>query len=384
MSTREGIILLIVGIQVGLILLLTGCNSQTGPGAGDPAQGEAKVEEIHGDGAVQVDNPERFPLVTVERRPAADELHVTGVVAPDVQKSVQVLSLAGGRAVEIRAKLGDEVVKGEVLLVIDSPEVSQAFSDYDKFQSEEHFATQQLIRAQDLYAKGAISHLDLESAQNAEQKAQADVRAARQRISVLGADLNNPSPLVSIRAPISGSIVEQNITGGTGVRSLDNSPNLFTIADLSMVWVLCDVYENDLRRVHVGDSAEVRLSAFPDRVLTGRVGNISTVLDPSTRTAKVRLELANPGGLMRAGMFATATFRSQTEQMQPMIPTTAIIRLHDKDWVFVPLGGNRFRRQEIQTGPVSSAGLQIVLGGLGVGSKVVANALQFSSAAGME
>ena len=164
----------------------------------------------------------------------------------------------------------------------------------------------------------------------------------------MGADLNNPSPLVSIRAPISGSIVEQNVTGGTGVRSLDNSPNLFTIADLSEVWVLCDVYENDLHRVRLGDPAEVRLNAFPDRVFTGRVGNISTVLDPSTRTAKVRLELANPGGLMRTGMFATATFRSRTEQMRPMVPTTAILRLHDKDWVFVPLGGNRFRRLEVR------------------------------------
>ena len=80
---------------------------------------------------------------------------------------------------------------------------------------------------------------------------------------------------------------------------MDNSPNLFTIADLSEVWVVCDVYENDLHRVRMGDPAEVRLNAFPDRVFTGRVGNISTVLDPSTRTAKVRLELANPGGLMR-------------------------------------------------------------------------------------
>jgi cobalt-zinc-cadmium efflux system membrane fusion protein len=224
----------------------------------------------------------------------------------------------------------------------------------------------------------------LETAQNAEQKAQVDLRTAKQHIAVLGADVNSPSPLVSIRAPISGSIVEQNVTGGTGVRSMDNSPNLFTVADLSVVWVVCDVYENDLARVAMGDPAEVRLNAFSDRAFTGRVGNISAVLDPSTRTAKVRLELANPGGIMRAGMFATATFRSRTERMRLMIPTNAILRLHDKDWVFVPVGGSGFRRREVEAGPVAAGGLQIVSSGLAAGETVVANALQFASAAGME
>jgi cobalt-zinc-cadmium efflux system membrane fusion protein len=373
-----------LGILMIATAALTGCNHPTSADAGGAGPGEAQVEEIHGDGDVQVEHPEEFLLATVEQRPTLDELHVTGVVAPDVNRAVPVLSLAGGRAVDIRVKLGDEVTKGQVLLVINSPDVSQAFADYDKFQADEAFARQQLTRAQDLYDKGAIAQQDLEAAKNTELKAQVDVRTARQHIAVLGADLSNPSPLVSIRAPISGSIVEQNVTSGTGVRSLDNSPNLFTIADLSQVWVLCDVYENDLHRVHLGDSAEVRLNAFPDRALTGRVGNISTVLDPSTRTAKVRLELANPGGLMRTGMFATATFHSRTEQLRPMVPTTAIMRLHDKDWVFVPLGGKRFRRLEVQTGPVSPGGFQVILSGLAEGGKVVTNALQFASAAGME
>jgi len=364
-----------------LVCVMAGCNHPTTTDAGDP--GEVKVEEIHGEGAVQVEHPEQFRMATVEQRPIADELHVTGVVAPDVNRTVPVLSLAGGRAVDIRAKLGDEVTKGQVLLVIDSPDVSQAFSEYQKFQADEAFAQQQLARARDLYDKGAVAHQDLEAAENVEHKAQVDVRTAKQHIAVLGADLNNPSPLVSIRAPISGAIVEQNVTGGAGVRSLDNSPNLFTVADLSKVWVLCDVYENDLHRVHLGDPAEVRLVAIPERAFTGRVGNISTVLDPSTRAAKVRLELSNPDGQMRTGMFATAIFRSRTEQMRPTVPTTAIIRLHDKDWVFVPLGGKRFRRVEVQAGPVSDS-YQVIQSGVAAGGKVVANALQFSSAAGME
>jgi cobalt-zinc-cadmium efflux system membrane fusion protein len=196
--------------------------------------------------------------------------------------------------------------------------------------------------------------------------------------------VNHPSPIIAVKAPISGTIVEQNVTGGAGVRSLDNSPNLFTIADLSRVWVLCDVYENNLAQVHLGDFADVRLNAYPNKVSRGRVGNISRVLDPATRTAKVRLELDNPGRLMRIGMFATATFRSRTEQWRVVVPSTAVIRLHDKDWVFRRENSRRFLRTEIEAGPARSDGWQEVLSGLALGDKVVVNALQFASAADRE
>jgi cobalt-zinc-cadmium efflux system membrane fusion protein len=384
MLSRGQVFSFIPAIMVIPILLLTGCHRLVGRDAAEPAPGVVRVEEIHGDGLVQVDQPDQFLLSTVERRPTVDQLQVTGVVTPDVSRAVPVLSLAGGRAVDIRVKLGDQVAKDQVLLVINSPDVAQAFADYERFQADEILSGQQLARAQDLFAHGAMAKQELEASENAARKAQADLRAARQHIAILGADLDKPSPLVAIRAPISGVIVEQNVTSGAGVRSLDNSPNLFTIADLSTVWVLCDVYENDVSRVHLGDSAEVRLNAYPDHAFTGRVGNIGSVLDPTTRTAKVRLEIANSGSLMRAGMFATAVFQSSREQLRPVIPTSAIMRLHDKDWVFVPLGGKRFRRLAVQTGPVYPDGFQVVLSGLTEGSKVVTNALQFASAAGME
>jgi cobalt-zinc-cadmium efflux system membrane fusion protein len=373
-----------IGFMALSIFFLAGCNRQTSADAAGEGSKDVKLEEIHGNGVVEVEHPEQFRLAGVVERKTVDELRVTGVVTPDVSRSVPVLSLAGGRAVEIRARVGDEVRKGQVLLTIDSPDVAQAFSDYQKSLADEQMARPQLDRAQELYAKGAIAKHDLEAAENAEQKAKVDVATSKQRIAILGADASNPSPLISLRAPSSGVIVEQNVTSGTGVRSMDNSPNLFIIADLSEVWVLCDVYENDMARVHLGDSAEVRLNAFPDRALHGRVGNISQVLDPATRTAKVRLVLPNSGRLIRSGMFATATFQAQTRQMRPVAPTTAIMRLHDKDWVFTPLGGNQFRRREVQVGPATADGFQVILSGLAAGEKVVANALQFSTAAGME
>jgi len=368
-------------LGAGLLpLLMAACSGSKG--GLDPSQ--VKVEKAPDPALIEVQHPEEFRLVTAEQRRVADEVQVNGVVTPEVNRSVPVLSLAGGRAVEIRTRLGDDVKKGQVLLEIDSPDVAAAFSDYHKFQTDELLAQKQLNRSQLLYSKGAIAQKDLEAAEDTEQKARVDVQTAAQRLKVLGADISHPSPIVPVRAPISGTIVEQNTTGGTGVRSLDNSPNLFTVADLSHVWVLCDVYENMLPRVHLGDSAEVRLAAYPDRPLRARVGNISRVLDPSTRAAKVRLELDNPDRLMRAGMFVTAVFRSKQEQLRPVVPATAVLRLHDKDWVFRPEGGNRFRRTEVQAGGTTSDGMRQILAGLSAGDKVVANALQFAGAAEAE
>ena len=365
-------------LAAGLLLLSAGCSRNSDANAPAP---QVKVEEAPDPTLVEIDHPERFALTAVRTRKAYEELRVNGVVAPDVARTVPVLSLAGGRAVDIRARLGDDVKKGQVLVSISSPDIAQAFADYQKFQADELLAHQQLVRSQTLYDKGAIAQRDLEAAENAENKAKTDLQTALQRLRILGADPNHPSPVIEMRAPVSGTVVEQNVAGGGAVRSTDSSPNLFTIADLSQVWVLCDVYENNLAQVQVGDFAEVRLNAYPNRVFRARVINISRVLDPATHTAKVRLELDNPDGLMRAGMFVTATFRSQTERTVMVVPSTAVLRLHDRDWVFRSEGGGKFRRTPIQAGPVAPDNSQEVLSGLSPGTQVVVDALQFSNAA---
>jgi len=325
-------------------------------------------------------NPEQFPLTTVEVRKVSDEMHVNGVIAPDVNRSVPVVSLGGGRVVEIKAKLGDYVQKGQVLLLINSPDLSGAFSDYQKFKADDQLADKQLARAKLLYDKGAIPLSDLENAEDVQAKATADLNAAIQHVRVLGGDVNNPSPLLPLRAPISGTIVDQQITGGTGVRSLDNQQSLFTIADLSVVWVLCDVYQDMLSRVHVGDVAEINLTGYSES-FPGKVINISQVLDPNTRAAKVRIELPNPHGLMRAGMFVTATFRASRPVDRVTVPASAVVHLHDKDWVFLPAGGNKFRRVAVQLGQQEKDGPDQVISGLKPNDQIVTNALQFSSAA---
>jgi cobalt-zinc-cadmium efflux system membrane fusion protein len=357
-----------------LALLLAGCGAK---GNADPtaaAPPPTVVEQEQDVSVVQVAHPAQFPLVAAVEHRSAPELNVTGVVTPDVSRTVPVISLASGRVAEIHARLGDTVTQGQLLLRVLSADISGAFSDYRKAAADETLAKAQLDRANLLYSKGAIAQKDVEVAQDTWNKAVVDVETAVERLKVLGADLKNPSSLVDIHAPVSGVITEQNVTAAAGVKTLDNSPNLFTIADLSHVWVLCDVYENDLSSIRLGEFAEIRLNAYPGRVFQGRISNIGTVLDPNIRTAKVRLELQNPG-LMRVGMFVTATFQGQSKELHAAVPADSVLHLHDRDWVYVPAGESKFRRVEVTAGIMLPDHRQEILSGIHPGQQVVSNAL---------
>lgn len=326
---------------------------------------------------VSVDHPERFPLATAEEHKSVSALTVTGVVSPDVSRNVPVISLAAGRVVEIRARLGDQVKKGQLLMRVQSADISGAFSDYQKAVNDARLAERQAERAKILFDKGAIAQKDLEVAQAAEQDAKADLNAKSDRLRLLGVDKDHPSGIVDVVAPVSGTITDQQVTNAAGVAGL-GSPNPFTISDLSYVWILCDVYENDLAGVHVGESADIRLNAYPDKVFTGRISNVLPVLDPTLRTAKVRIEVRNPG-LMRVGMFVTATFHGQKKEMHALVPASAILHLHDRNWVYVPAGDKKFRRVEVLDGQILSGNMQEVISGIKPGEQVVLNALVFQN-----
>jgi membrane fusion protein, heavy metal efflux system len=364
-------------LLLGLGLVLGGC----GQGKSDPraeAPPPANVEHEQDLNIVQVDHPERFPLATAMPHAATSQLVTTGVVNPDVSRTVPVISLASGRVIQINARLGDTVKQGQLLVRVQSSDVSAAFAEYRKAVADEVLTRTQFERAKLLHDKGAISLNDLQVAQDAEDKAKVDVDTTAERLRLLGGDLDHPAGTVDVLAPTSGVIVEQNVTASAGVKSLDNSPNLFTIADLSSVWVLCDVYENNLANVNVGETAELRLNAYPERVLTGRISNIGSILDPSIRTAKVRIEVHNPG-FMKIGMFVSATFHGQKKETRSAVPASAILHLHDRDWVYVPTGDKQFRRVEVVSGEALSNGLQEIMSGIQAGQRVVANALVLQS-----
>jgi cobalt-zinc-cadmium efflux system membrane fusion protein len=325
-----------------------------------------------------VDHPEQFALATAVAHDSRSQLVVTGVVAADIARNVPVVSLASGRVVDIRARLGDTVQKGQLLLTVRSDDVSSGYSDYRKAVADETLASTQLDRAKDLYAHGAISMNDLQVAQDTENKAKVDVETTAEHLRLLGNDPDNPKTVVDIYAPVSGVITDQQVTNAAGVQALGANP--FTISDLSEVWVLCDVHEGDLPSVRLGDTADIRLTAYPDRVFQGKISNIGAILDPNLRTAKVRIEVRNPG-IMRLGMFVTATFHGQKQEMHTIIPATAILHLHDADWVFVPAGNNTFQRVQIVSGNTLPGNVQEVMSGLKPGTQVVQNALVFENTA---
>lgn len=361
----------IFALAVLSLPILGGCGSVQGNTAAEAPPPTQVVQETDGS-VVQVDHPEQFPVVAAVEHDAAPELVVTGVVNPDVTRTVPVVTLASGRVVDILARLGDTVQKGQVLLRIRSDDVSVGYADFHKAVADETLARRQMERAKDLYAHGAIPQADLETAQDAEADAQATLDTATRHLRLLGADPNHPTGIVDITAPVSGVITDEQVTNGSSIQSYSANP--FTISDLSQVWVVCDVYENDLPIVHLGETADIRLNAYSQKVLKGTISNISEILDPNLRTAKVRIEVKN-SGLMRIGMFASATFHGLKKQAHAAVPADAILHLHDRDWVFVPQGNNQFRRVEVVSGDTLPNKMQEILSGLTPGQKVVADAL---------
>jgi len=357
-------------------LLLAGCGDRKGdPKAEAPPP--VTVEREQDLNVFPVDHPEQFPLVTAVAHESTSQLTVTGTVAPDITRSVPVISIATGRVVELHARLGDTVKKGQLLMRVQSADMSAAFSDHRKALADEQLARTQMERSKLLYDKGAISLNELQVAQDTADKAKVDVENTAERLRVLGGDIDRPAAIVDVRAPVSGVITDQQVTNAAGVAGL-GSPNPFTISDLSRVWILCDVHENDLAQVHVGETAEIRLNAYPDQVFGGRVNNVLPILDPTIRTAKVRIEVRNPD-LMRVGMFVTATFHGLKKETRTVVPASAILHLHDRDWVYIPEGEKKFRRVNVVAGAFLPDHSQEIVSGVQPGQRVVSNALVLQS-----
>lgn len=369
------VMLKVVGCLI--CLSLAGCEKKSDPADGAPPP--TQVIHVSDLNVVLVDHPEQFPLVAASSYQAGSDLNVTGTVNPDVSQMIPVISLASGRVVDIRVRLGDTVKKGQLLMRVQSNDITGAFDTYLKAVNDEHLANTQLKRAALLYQHGAIPQSQFEQAQNTEQDAVTDLHAAEQQLQTLGVDKDHPSNIVNVYAPISGVVVAQNVTdaAAAGV-TYSGSSTAFTIANLSNVWVVCNVYENDIPSIHLGQTADIRLNAYPDKVFTGAISNISPILDPNLRTAQVRLQVHNPG-FMNIGMFVTATFHGKHLEQRAVVPADAVLHLHDQDWVFVPAGGKHFRRVAVVVGKMLLGNQQEIVSGIGAGQQVVGNALSLNS-----
>lgn len=376
-NRNTGIILLLVSISS--IPALTSCGNAHAQSAADAATvglpPAAKVTPFPDAALFSVDHPEQFPLAAATEHAAKSELAVTGTVTPDISRQVPIPSLASGRIVEVAARLGDHVTKGQLLFKVRSADISGSYANYLQAMKNEELTRLQLDRAKKLFENGSYPRSQLEIAQNAEDNNLILVNQTREQLALMGVDPNNPTGIVSYYAPVAGTITDQEITKDAAVQSY-SMPAPFTISDLSTVWVLCDVYENDLAAVKIGDTADISLNAYPGMVFKGKVNNILPTLDPTIRTGKVRIEVDNPGTI-RLGMFVTATFRGQTTETHTIVPASAILHVHDRDFVFVPAPGNKFKRVEVVGGDLvaDNSNLQEIRSGINPGQQVITNAL---------
>ncbi len=381
-SLRRSAAALLLGAGLAV---LAGCHGKQDPEAREAAEAPPSTPTVVATGApsqVHVQTPNQFPLVSVAARSTFATLNVTGQVQPDPAHEVPVLSIANGRVTALRVDVGDFVHKGQLVMDVQSPDVATAFATYLKAVADEQLANTTLTRDKLLYDKGAIAQSQLQIAENGEADAQADLKAASQQLAILGVDKKNPSDTVHVYAPISGVVIALNTTaaGAAGLTATGATGSLI-IADLSHVWVVCDVYENDLAQVHVGDQADILLDAFPGHPLKGRISDIGAILDPSLRTAKVRIQVPNPGNRLRVGLFATASFHGLKAQTALTVPADAILHLHDRAFVFVPSGAlGNFRRVAVSTGQTLPGNAVEITQGLQSGDQVVSNALDLEEA----
>ena len=367
-----------LALLFSVTVAIQGCKKEaTGDGAPPPTQ----VSHVADMNLITVDagKASLFPIQPADKIEEAPQITATGSVMPDVSRQIPVISLANGRVVDIKVRLNDAVKKGQLIMRVQSPDVTTAFNAYLKAVNDEQLANKAFLRAKELLDHGAISQAMYEQAEDSEKNAKADLNAAEEQLKVLGVDKDHPSNTVNVYAPTSGVIISQNVTEAAAAgAALSGSATAFTIADLSKVWIVCDVFENDIARIKVGQSAQIHIDAYPDKVLTGRIGDIGPVLDPATRTAKVRIEIANPG-ILKLGMFVNAVFESRTRQTLAAVPTASILHLHDRDWVFLPAGNNQFKRTEVRAGRMLDGGRQEILSGIAPGQKIVANALSLET-----
>ena len=279
---------------------------------------------------------------TVKDASALTEITLTGSVAPDENKMVKVYPMVSGVAEDVHVQLGDVVHKGQTLAVMRSAEMAGFTKDYVSAAADLRSAKRAYESAQDLYKGGLESQKDLEQAQSDYEKAVAENKRAG---AVIGINKSNAEGY-QITAPISGYVVEKNLNSATQVRA-DNSQNLFTIADLSSVYVLVNVYESDISNVNTGDLVKITTLSYPDKVFEGKIDKIDNMLDPDTKVVHARVKIANPGDLLKPEMFANVQIKAKSGENLPEINTRALIFDNDKDYVLVVDGKAHVRIQQV-------------------------------------
>jgi cobalt-zinc-cadmium efflux system membrane fusion protein len=289
----------------------------------------------------------RLGIAEVADKMIQRSLTLPAVVEADPARTAKVLPSVAGRVVDLKVQLGARVAAGDVLAVIESGDLAQAFSDLEKARSALTLTKQTLDRLLVLEKTRAISVKDREQAQSDYAQAQSEFERAQNRLQAIGApsDQKGDDRHLSMKAPVAGSVIDLQIAPGAFLN--DPTAAVMTIADLSTVWVTANVPEKDTALISKGQSVDVVFTAYPNEVFKGKVLFVSDVLDPDTRRTKVRIAFDNPDIRLKPNMFANATFLAPAQAM-PAVPTTALILRGETDQVFVEVAPWVFEARPVE------------------------------------
>jgi len=378
---------LIAALAAATAMALAGCRSGPGERAGDMTSYSSK--EAKGGTPELFTIPQQqmshVQVVTVEPMTLTRTLRLTGNVTYNAFQTTPVITQVGGLVSRILVVPGERVHKGQPLLEIASPDYSQMRAAYLKAKDTYRVTDKNYARAQDLYAHHAIAERDLLQAESDRNQAQADLDATEQALKILGIlkpdelEKAPSSPQIPLPAPIAGEVVERDVSPGQLLQP--GATQAFVISDMSSVWILANVYQNDLAYVKVGDAVSVQTDSYAD-IFHGKISFLSPALDPNTRTLQARLVVDNPGGKLKNNMYCVATVTAGTIQNAIAVPDAAVLRDDQNEpFVYVAASSNQFGRRGVQIGQ-SKAGRTQILKGLSPGEKVVGDGslfLQFAN-----
>jgi membrane fusion protein, heavy metal efflux system len=373
-------------LAAAITLLITGC-SNSDPGSKTYANGgtEAAKSDKAQLFTVPKEQASHIQIVTVQPTTWPRILRLTGTVAYNSFQTTPVISQVSGPVSRIMVSPGQVVKKGQPMLYVSSPDYSQLRAAYLKARDAHSLAHKNYLRAQDLYAHHAIAERDLQTAESAEIQAQADLQSSEQSLKILGIPrpdtlIENPtSPEVPLLAPISGEAVERQCSPGQVLQA--GQTQCFTISDMRIVWVLANVYENQLAYVHVGDPVAMKTDAYPD-VFHGKISFMGAALDATSRTLQARIDTTNPARRLKKDMYVTATVVAGKIDNALLVPDAAVLRdAENEPFVYVTAGQDQFIRRPVKLGQSSDGKTQIVTG-LKPGEQVAGDGslfLQFAS-----
>jgi cobalt-zinc-cadmium efflux system membrane fusion protein len=370
-------------IFIVLLCAMAGCKAPP-PKPADSGNSSDKAQLL----TLPQDQMAHLQIVTVAPTAIPRSLRLTGAVAYDAFNTTPVITQIGGPVSRIVVMPGQQVHRGQPLLYVTSPDYSQLLANYLKARDAFQLADRSHKRAKDLYEHHAIAERDLEAAESVRTQASADLGAAEQSLKILG--ITKPESVVGkptvseipVLAPIGGEVVERLASPGQVIQA--GATQVFTISNMSSVWVLANIYQNDFPYVHLGDSVTVSSDSYPGTEFKGKISYIAAALDPNTRTLQARIEVKNPRGQLKKDMYVVAMVQAATIQNALTVPAAAVLRdAENQPFVYVVDQNNRIARRAVTLGESTGGNTQLN-SGVKAGERVVGDGslfLQFATTA---